>query len=97
MRIAIVVPDKCMPLKDPDHPCACQERPVYLGYKTCYLRWRIDVGAEVKKDEIICEGEVEKKTFELPSPCDGILAERCFEEDDKFTAGDTLGYIEGAD
>jgi biotin carboxyl carrier protein len=90
---AIAVPQFAMPKKDPDHPCSCQDKPIKLTYKTSILTWIKNIGDPVKKDEVIGEGEVEKKTFELIAPCDGILLEKCISDNEEFTDGDILGYI----
>lgn len=93
MKEAILVPDTAMPKKDPEHPCPCQDKPVKLTYKTGVLCWLKEIGDPVKKDEVLCEGEVEKKTLELLAPCDGILLEKCVQDHDEFTCGEILGYI----
>lgn len=94
MRIEIIVPESAMPKKDPEHPCECQFRPFKLKDKKGEIFWLITEGEEVKKDQIICEGEVEKKTIEIPAPADGILAEISIQDEGSFTVGDILGYIE---
>ena len=48
----------------------------------------------MEQDQVICEGEIEKKTFEFRAPCSGQLAEICIEDGEEFTYGDVLGYIE---
>lgn len=94
MRRAIVVPESAMPKKDPLHPCPCQDRPVHLQYKTCILLWLVDEGDPVEEGQVICEGEVEKKALEFCAPCSGILTEQCLLDDEEFSAGAILGYIE---
>jgi len=51
-------------------------------------------GAAVEEGQVICEGEVEKKAFEIKAPASGILEEQCLSDDDEFTADSILGYIE---
>lgn len=96
MRVPIVVPDQAMPKKDPDavNLCPCMTKPVKLHYKICTMTWRKEVGELVTAGEVVCEGEVEKKALEFTAPCDGVLVEQCIGDDDEFTAGITLGYIE---
>ena len=94
MRMEIVVPQSAMPKKDPEHPCPCQFRQFQLKDKTGELTWLVDIGKEVKKGQVVCEGEVEKKTLEFLSPCDGVLAEICIENEEEFSCGDILGYID---
>ena len=72
-------------------------KPVKLKYKICTMTWRKNIGDTVNKGDVVCEGEVEKKALEFTSPCDGILIEQCLDDDDEFTAGITLGYIEAAE
>ncbi len=94
MRKAIIVPESAMPKKDPEHPCPCQDKEVRLEYKVCILMWLAGEGEDVEEGQIICEGEVEKKALEFHAPCSGCLVEQCLKDDDEFTAGDILGYIE---
>lgn len=89
----IIVPDTAMPRLDPVNPCECQKHPVDLTYKKGKLLWLKKVGDTVKKGEMICEAEVEKKTIEFYAPEDGVLAEILVENDGKFKKGDILGYI----
>ncbi|MBQ0059191.1 MAG: lipoyl domain-containing protein [Lachnospiraceae bacterium] len=93
MRVPIVVPESAFPKKDPEHPCPCQDRPVHLTYKSCAMMWTVAQGAAVKEGDVVAEGEVEKKALEFYAPADGILVERCVEDDEEFTVGDILGYI----
>lgn len=94
MRVEMIVPKSAMPKKDPEHPCPCQFREFQIKEKTGELTWLVGVGARVTKDQVLCEGEVEKKTLEFVSPCDGVLVEICIEDEEEFTSGDILGYIE---
>ena len=94
MRHPIVIPDSAFPKKDPLHPCPCQDKEVYLEFKACILLWTVDVGESVEEGQVICEGEVEKKALEFTAPVSGILVEKCMEDDDIFSAGDIIGYIE---
>ena len=97
MRVPIVVPNSAMPKKDPVNPCECQNKPVYLEYKSALLMWTVPRGERVEEGQVICEGEVEKKALEFHAPASGILIEQCLDDDDEFTAGDILGYIETAE
>lgn len=94
MLTKIIVPDSLFPKKDPEHPCPCQFREFKIEDKKGEIFWLVDKGAQVKKGEVICEGEIEKKTLEFTAPCDGILKEICVENEDIFHRGDILGYIE---
>lgn len=92
-KIPIVVPESAMPRKDIENPCPCQNKPVKLIYKKGKLSWLKKVGDPVKKGELICEAEVEKKIIEFIAPESGVLDEILIEENGKFKAGDILGYI----
>ena len=94
MRIPIYIPNTALPKKDIENPCDCQDRPVKLLYKTGILTWRRQVGDRVKLDDVVCEGEVEKKALEFLSPADGTLTEICLGDGEGFAYGDILGYIE---
>lgn len=94
MRVEIKVPDSLMPKKDPVNPCPCQFREFKLQDKKGELFWLIEVGESVKEGQVICEGEVEKKTLEFTAPCDGLLAEKMIADEEYFYRGDILGYIE---
>ncbi|MFA9377429.1 MAG: lipoyl domain-containing protein [Lachnotalea sp.] len=97
MRIAIIVPESAMPKKDPVNPCACQDKPVRLKFKTGTLTWLVELGDKVLKGDVVCEGEVEKKALEFLAPCDGSLDEICIEDDGVFKADDILGYVKEED
>lgn len=94
MRVPIIVPEAAYPKKDPEHPCPCQDKQVHLTFKTCLLMWLTELGESVTEGQAVCEGEVEKKALEFTAPVSGVLVERCLEDDDEFSAGDILGYIE---
>lgn len=90
---AIIVEAEKMPKKDPAKICKCMNEPVKLESKKGTLFWVKQTGDTVKKGEVICEGEVEKKTVEFPAPCDGVLTQQCVGDGEVFTAGDILGYV----
>lgn len=92
-RQAIIVEAEKMPKKDPAKTCKCMNEPVKLESKKGTLFWVKQTGDTVKKGEVICEGEVEKKTVEFPAPCDGVLTQQCVGDGEVFTAGDILGYV----
>lgn len=94
MREAIVVPDYAGHKKDLEHPCPCQDRPVKLTYKKGIVLWVKNIGDRVVQDEPVCEAEVEKATLELCAPCAGTLVEKCILDNEEFTFGQVLGYIE---
>lgn len=93
-RVAITVPKEAYPKKDPVNPCPCQFRLMKLENKTGTITWLKQIGDRVQKGEVVCEGEVEKKALEFTAPDDGILEEICIGDEENFTYGDILGYIE---
>ena len=94
MKRPIVAPQPHLPRKDPVNPCPCQERPVDLTVKKGVLFWLKEVGESVSEGEPLCEGEAAKQVLEFAAPVGGVLAERCIEDEEVFSAGDILGYIE---
>ena len=56
--------------------------------------WLVEKGEHVCENQVICEGEVEKKTLEFLAPADGILSEICIADEETFRAGDILGFVE---
>lgn len=95
-RIEIVVPESLMPRPQPGRNCECMKRPIDMHTKKGLLSWLVETGEAVEQGQVICEGEADKKTVEIAAPCDGILAEKCIEDEHVFRAGDVLGYIEKA-
>lgn len=94
MLVEIIVPDSLMPKKDPENPCPCQFREFKIQEKKGELFWLVETGEPVKKGQVICEGEIEKKTLEFKAPCDGILKDKCIGDEEFFYRGDVLGHIE---
>lgn len=92
-RQAIIVEAEKMPKKDPAKTCKCMNEPVKLESKKGTLFWVKQTGDAVKKGDVVCEGEVEKKTVEFLAPCDGVLTQQCVRDGEVFTAGDILGYV----
>ena len=88
----ITVPGQMMPKKDPAKDCAGQYEPVDMAESTCYINWEKPDGAFVKKDEVICEAEADKKVIEFTAGCDGYLTHK-IENGDYFNAGSIIGYI----
>lgn len=93
-RVAIRVPTFLYPKKDPVNPCPCEDRPVELTHKTCLVFWQKQVGDRVSAGDTIADIESEKKTMELAAPAAGVLAEICLDNGGRFTADQTLGFIE---
>lgn len=96
MRQAVTVPGELLPKPEPYRNCQCMKEPIDLEANRGIVMWLRSVGDMVQKDEVICEGEVAKKTVEFRAPCSGILAEITIEDKYVFRAGMILGYIEEA-
>lgn len=95
MLVNIIVPEKTMPKKDTEHPCACQFREFTIGEKTGEeLYWLVEIGEHVVAGQVICEGEIEKKTLEFTAPCSGIIKEKYILDEQEFRRGDILGTME---
>ena len=47
----------------------------------------------MKAGQLLCEAEIEKRTFEVLSPADGVLARQCVEEGARFAGEDVLGIV----
>lgn len=88
----VIVPGQMMPKNDPSKDCKCQYEPVDIAGSTCYINWEIPSGAFVKKDEVICEAEVDKKVVEFTAECDGYLT-HLIENGDYFKEGTIIGRI----
>jgi pyruvate/2-oxoglutarate dehydrogenase complex dihydrolipoamide acyltransferase (E2) component len=58
------------------------------------VNWFTKVGRRVEAGKTLCEVQVEKVSVDIPAPTDGELAEIVRDEDDAFTVGDTLAWIE---
>ena len=65
-----------------------------LTVKKGVLFWLKEVGESVSEGVPLCEGEAAKQVLEFAAPVGGVLAERCIEDEEVFSAGDILGYIE---
>lgn len=94
MREPIIVPKSLMPKPQPYRNCECMKQPVDLVTKKGTLIWLKKTGDRIEKGEVVCEGEVDKKTVEITAPCSGILTEQIIGDEFVFRAGDVLGYLE---
>jgi len=56
--------------------------------------WYFKAGDKVKEKDDLVELTTDKATFNLPSPCQGILSELMFQEGDTVNVGDILAVIE---
>jgi len=56
--------------------------------------WYFKVGERVKENEDLVELTTDKATFNLPSPCSGIISEIFFQEGDTVHVGEVLALIE---
>lgn len=58
------------------------------------VNWFVGEGSAVDTDDSLCEIQVEKVGVDILAPTDGTLTEVVLEEDDEFTIGDTLAWIQ---
>ncbi len=56
--------------------------------------WYFKEGEKVNEKDDLVELTTDKATFNLPSPCTGILSEILFSEGDTVNAGEILAIIE---
>ena len=58
------------------------------------LTWRVNVGDEVKKGDVIAEIATDKVDMDLDSPFDGKIVKLVAEEGSMLNVGETLAEIE---
>lgn len=56
--------------------------------------WYFKEGEKVNEKDDLVELTTDKTTFNLPSPCSGILSEILFHEGDSVNVGEVLGMVE---
>lgn len=56
--------------------------------------WYFKEGEKVNEKDDLVELTTDKATFNLPSPCSGILSEILFHEGDTVNVGEVLAIIE---
>lgn len=56
--------------------------------------WYYKAGERVSEKDDLVEITTDKATFNLPSPCSGILSEIIFSEGDTVNVGEVLGVID---
>jgi pyruvate dehydrogenase E2 component (dihydrolipoamide acetyltransferase) len=56
--------------------------------------WYFQEGEKVSEKDDLVELTTDKATFNLPSPCSGIISEIFFREGDTVNVGETLAIIE---
>ncbi len=88
----VVVPAEILPSKVPNINCDCRFEPIDINSSDCYIHWTKNDYDFVKKDEPICEAEVDKKLIEFTAPTDGYLKHQ-IEDGDHFRAGTVIGVI----
>jgi pyruvate/2-oxoglutarate dehydrogenase complex dihydrolipoamide acyltransferase (E2) component len=60
------------------------------------VNWFAREGASVEESQSLCEVQIEKVGIDVLAPADGTLAEVVKGEDDEFTRGDTLAWLDPA-
>lgn len=58
------------------------------------LNWKVNVGDEVKKGDVIAEIATDKVDMDLDSPFDGKIVKLVAEEGSMLNVGETLAEIE---
>ena len=58
------------------------------------LTWKVNVGDEVKKGDVIAEIATDKVDMDLDSPCDGKITKLIAEEGSMVNVGEPLAEIE---
>jgi pyruvate/2-oxoglutarate dehydrogenase complex dihydrolipoamide acyltransferase (E2) component len=58
------------------------------------VNWFVKEGRRVAAGDTLCEIQVEKVSIDVAAPVDGELVEIVRDEDDAFTVGDRLAWIE---
>jgi len=63
-------------------------------HKATVSYWYFKVGEKVSAKDDLVELATDKATFNLPSPCSGVLSEILMAEGSSANVGDVLGVIE---
>ncbi|MEF8856500.1 MAG: biotin/lipoyl-containing protein [Haloplanus sp.] len=58
------------------------------------VNWFVNAGRRIEAGETLCEVQVEKVSVDIAAPTDGELVEIVRDEDDEFTIGDTLAWLD---
>jgi len=58
------------------------------------VNWFVREGATVEESDTLCEVQIDKVSIDILAPADGTLTEIVRREDDEFTAGEPLTWIE---
>lgn len=56
--------------------------------------WYFQEGEKVNEKDDLVELTTDKATFNLPSPCSGVVSEIFFREGDSVNVGETLAIID---
>ena len=90
--IEIMVPDSAI-TKNITYKCKCQTEGFKLSGKTGKVFWNVGLNDDVKAGDLLCEIEVQKRLFEILSPCDGAVNRIYVEDGDECECGTVLGTI----
>ena len=74
--------------------CECSRSRMDMEFKAAILYHAVRDGEPVKKGMTLFEGEVEKISFEIFSPADGILRDSSFSDGDFCDVHKPLAFIE---
>ncbi|MDC7239254.1 MAG: lipoyl domain-containing protein [Spirochaetales bacterium] len=74
--------------------CECRRSQLDLEFKFLTLQWLKQVGEWVEKDDVLCEGEVEKLIIEILSPAGGMLSEICISDGEECGIHQPIAFID---
>ncbi len=58
------------------------------------IKWMVDIGDTVVEDQGVLEVETDKAIIEIPSPVDGVVAEKLYDEGETAEVGDVIVRFE---
>src|SRR5690625_4054972 len=58
------------------------------------VKWFVNVGDDIKEDDVLCEIQNDKAVVEIPSPVEGTVKEILFQEGEVATVGETIIKID---
>lgn len=91
-KIAIRLPTFIIP-KTNSEDCDCLKKPLETTYKAGRIFWQKEVGEKISLNDIICDVEIEKRTYEVVAETEGILVEQLIPDGETFEAQSVLGYL----
>lgn len=95
-RHAVCVPAFSTPATDTNGKplCDCKKKQTGLSHKEGVVFWQKSPGDTVAQGDVLCELEIEKALYPIPSPAPGVLAQQLIEDGGNFEGEAVLGYVE---